>query len=264
MNLLKDKRVLIVGMASDRSIAYGVAKAMHAQGASLAFSYQNERLAPRVKKLAAEFESELVFPCDVSLDEEIDGLMDSLEKEWGQLDILVHSVAFAPSDQLTENYVENINREGFRIAHDISSYSFSALAKAAQKKLLHKNSNLLTMTYLGANQAIPCYNTMGLAKASLEANVRYLAADLGPQGIRVNAVSAGPIRTLAASGIKQFKQMLNYSEQISPMRANVTTEQVGNAAAFLCSDLASGITGEIIYVDNGFHIMGMANLANQA
>ncbi len=255
MGFLSNQNILIVGMASNRSIAYGVAKAMQAQGANLAFSYQNDRLEARVRKLANELGSDLAFPCDVSCDKSINQLFHTLQNHWDHCDTIVHSVAFAPSDQLTHDYLNNITREGFRIAHDISSYSFAALAKAAQP-MMSPGGNLLTMTYLGSSQAIPCYNTMGLAKASLEANVRYLAADLGPKGLRVNAISAGPIRTLAASGIKHFKQMLSHSEQMAPMRANVTIEQVGNTAAFLSSELASGITGEIIYVDNGLHIMG--------
>ena len=257
---LAGKKALIVGLASNRSIAYGIAEAMHSQGAELAFTYQNDRLADRVKKLAGHFNSNLLFPCDVAHDQEIDQLMLQLKTEWKQIDILVHSVAFAPGDQLEGHFLNNITREGFNIAHDISSYSLAALAKAAhQHQLLKQGSAIVAMTYLGSVKAVPCYNTMGLAKASLEANVRYLALCLGPEGIRVNAISAGPIRTLAASGIKGFKKMLDYNAKINPLRQNITTEQVGNTTAFLCSDLASGITGEIIHVDAGFNIVGMTD-----
>jgi len=261
MGMLEGKKILVVGMASERSIAFGVAKALYEQGATLAFSYQNEKLAPRVKKMALQFESELAFPCDVAIDEEITGLFSRLSDKWDHLDGMVHSVAFAPADQLTGNFADNITREGFRIAHDISSYSLAGLAKAAHQTLMKKNGAIATMTYLGSTRAIPCYNTMGLAKASLEANVRYLAAGLGPDNIRVNAISAGPIRTLAASGIKDFKEMLAYTESVAPLRTNVTIAQVGNSTAFLMSDLASGITGEILHVDAGFHIMGMSETA---
>ena len=257
---LSGKKALIVGLASNRSIAYGVATAMHAQGATLAFTYQNERLKTRVEKLAKDFNSTLTFPCDVGIDEEIDTLMTQIKTTWNSIDILVHSVAFAPSDQLEGHFLKNISREGFAIAHDISSYSLSALAKSAHAhNLLQPGSAIAAMTYLGSTKAMPSYNTMGLAKASLEASVRYLAMCLGPEGIRVNAVSAGPIRTLAAAGIKGFKQMLTQNEKTTPLRHNVTTEQVGNSTAFLCSDLASGITGEILHVDAGFNIVGMPN-----
>ncbi|MBM93466.1 MAG: enoyl-[acyl-carrier-protein] reductase FabI [Legionellales bacterium] len=261
---LSGKKALIIGMASNRSIAYGVAQAMHAQGATLAFTFQNERLSARVTKLAQTFNSTLLFPCDVSDDLAIDALMDSVKQHWDNIDILIHSVAFAPSDQLEGHFLKNITRDGFKMAHDISSYSLAALAKAAhQKNLLQSGSAITAMTYLGATRAMPSYNTMGLAKASLEANVRYLALCLGPEGIRVNAVSAGPIRTLAASGIKGFKNMLDYNAKVTPLKQNVTTEQVGNATAFLSSDLASGITGEIMHVDAGFNMVGMADLSEQ-
>jgi enoyl-[acyl-carrier protein] reductase I len=257
MGFLKGKRVLIVGLASNRSIASGVAAAMHEQGAELAFSYQNEKLQPRVEKMAAEWDSTLTFPCDLGDDQSITDLFESLSKTWDGLDIIVHSAAFAPGGQLDGNYVDAVTREGFAIAHDISSYSFVALAKAARSLLQNRNGALLTMSYLGAEKALPNYNVMGLAKASLEANIRYMANALGPENIRVNGISAGPIRTLAASGVKSFRKMLKYYENATPMRRNITIEDVGNTAAFLCSDLAAGITGEIIHVDNGFHMVGM-------
>lgn len=262
MGLLDKKRALIVGLASDRSIAYGIAEAMHREGAELAFAYQGEKLKERVTKMVEnDFKSDLVFSCDVSSDEEIENLFKQLGKHRDSLDILVHSVAYAPADQLKGDYLENVNREGFRIAHDISSYSLAALTKAALPMMQRQKGikgvplggAILTLSYLGAEKALQNYNIMGLAKASLEANVRYLANSLGPKNIRVNAISAGPIRTLAASGISGFRSMLKYNEAVTPLRQNTTTEQVGNAAAFLCSDLASGITGEVLHVDGGFH-----------
>lgn len=260
MGFLSGKRALIVGVASNRSIAWGVAQAMHREGAELAFSYPNEKMGVRVSKLAAECDSNIVLPCDVSSDEQIDDLFSSLGKHWDGLDIIVHSVAYAPADQLAGDYLDCVTREGFRIAHDISSYSFAALAKAGRPMLQGRNGALLTMSYLGAVQTIPNYNVMGIAKASLEANVRYLAQSLGPEGIRVNGVSAGPIRTLAAAGISNFRKLLDTFAGTAPLRRNVSIEDVGNAAAFLCSDLASGITGEITYVDGGYNIVGMASL----
>ncbi|MCG8381137.1 MAG: enoyl-ACP reductase [Gammaproteobacteria bacterium] len=257
MGFLSGKRALIVGVASNRSIAWGIAQAMHREGAELAFTYMGDRLKDRVVKMAAECNSDIVLPCNVESDEEIETLFSELGKSWTEgFDILIHSVAFAPQDQLQGDYLDVVNREGFKIAHDVSSYSFSALAKAA-KSMLREDGALLAMTYLGAVQVLPNYNVMGLAKASLEANTRYLANSLGPQGIRVNAISAGPIKTLAAAGISDFKKLLGYVEETSPLRRNVTTEQVGNAAAFLCSDLASGITGQTVYVDSGASIIGM-------
>lgn len=258
MGFLQDKHALIVGVASNRSIAWGIAQAMHREGAKLAFTYQNDKLQSRVEKLAKECDSQIVLPCDVASDAAITSVCEQLAERWGTLDILVHSVGYAPKEQLEGNYLESVSREGFHIAHDISSYSFSALAKAAYPLLQGHPSALLTLSYLGAVRTVPNYNVMGLAKASLEANVRYLAESMGANGIRVNAVSAGPIRTLAASGISDFRKMLNYAEEAAPLRRNVTIEEVGNAAAFLCSDLASGITGEILYVDAGYHILGMA------
>ena len=257
MGMLTGKRALIVGLASNRSIAWGVAQAMHREGAELAFTYQNDKLSGRVAKMATNCNSEITIPCDVSSDEQIENVFTELQKTWDGLDIIIHSVAFAPREELNGAYLENSTREGFKTAHEISSYSFSALAKAGRSMMQGRNGALLTLSYLGAVRAIPNYNVMGLAKASLEANVRYLAHGLGPEGIRVNAVSAGPIRTLAASGIADFRSMLDYFEKNSPLRRNVTIDEVGNTAAFLCSDLASAITGEITYVDCGFNILGM-------
>jgi enoyl-[acyl-carrier protein] reductase I len=257
MGFLTGKNALIVGLASERSIAWGIANAMHREGAQLAFTYQNEKLQSRVEKYAAECDSEIVIPCDVSSDEQIDAVFKHLDDFWDHLDIIVHSVAFAPRDQLEGNYLDCVTREGFRIAHDISSYSFSALAKAGCNMMEGRDGALLTLSYLGAQAAIPNYNVMGLAKASLEANVRYMAHALGPDGIRVNAISAGPIKTLAAAGITDFKKMLDQVEKNTPLRRNVTIEEVGNVAAFLCSDLASAITGEIIFADCGYHTTGM-------
>ncbi|WP_150913385.1 enoyl-ACP reductase FabI [Marinobacter halotolerans] len=259
MGLLSGKRALIVGVASKLSIAHGIAEAFHQQGAELAFTYQNEKLKPRVAQFAEGWGSNLIFPCDVASDEEIENVFTELNKHWDKIDIIVHSVGFAPGDELNGNFVDVTTREGFRIAHDISSYSFVALAKAA-RGMMHENSALLTLSYLGAEKVLQNYNVMGLAKASLESNVRYMAGSLGRDGIRVNAISAGPIKTLAASGIKSFRKMLAENARRAPLRRNVTTEEVGNAAAFLCSDMASGITGEIMYVDGGFNITGMGEL----
>ncbi len=260
MGFLTGKKALVVGIASNRSIAYGIARAMHREGAELAFSYADERLKPRVEKFAAEFESDIVLPCDVSSDNEISDLFAQLGKRWQRLDALVHSVAFAPREALAGDYLENLDREGFRIAHDISSYSLAALSKAARPMMQGTNGSIITMTYLGSQRALPNYNIMGVAKASLEANVRYLAAALGPQGIRVNSVSAGPIKTLASAGIGDFKKILDEVATNAPLRRNVTIDDVGNTAAFLCSDLAAGITGENIYVDSGYNIVSMGVL----
>ena len=260
MGFLTGKRALIVGLASNRSIAWGIAKAMQREGAELAFTYQNDKLRERVEKLAGECGTEITVPCDVSKDEEIEAVFDHLDDYWDHLDIIVHSVAFAPRAELEGDYLDSVSRDGFRIAHEISSYSFSALAKAGCRMMEGRDGALLTLSYYGAEKALPNYNVMGLAKASLEANVRYMAQSLGPDGIRVNAVSAGPIRTLAAAGISNFRKMLNMMERTAPLRRNVTTDEVGNAAAFLCSDLASGITGEITYVDSGFNTVGMPPL----
>ena len=257
MGLLDNKRALIVGVASNRSIAWGIAQAMHREGAELAFTYQNEKLRGRVEKFAAELDSEITVPCDVSNDEEIQSVFEHLDDYWDSLDILIHSVAFAPKEQLDGEYLENVTRQGFLMAHEISSYSFSALGDAAREMMKGRSGAMLTLSYIGAVRAMPNYNVMGVAKASLEANVRYMASSLGPEGIRVNAISAGPIRTLAASGIKGMRDFLNHVENVSPLRRNVTIEEVGNVAAFLCSDYASAVTGEITYVDNGFNSIGM-------
>ena len=260
MSFLSGKKVLIVGIASNRSIAYGIAQAMHREGAELAFSYANDKLQPRVEKFAAEFDSDIVLPCDVADDDEITSLFEQLGTYWGELDALVHSIAFAPREALAGDYLENLDREGFRIAHDISSYSLAAMAKAARPMMQNTNGSIITMSYLGSERALPNYNIMGVAKASLEANVRYLAAALGPQGIRVNSISAGPIKTLASAGIGSFKKILDEVAKNAPLRRNVTIQQVGNVGAFLCSDLAAGITGENIYVDSGYNIVSMGVL----
>lgn len=258
MGFLTGKRALIVGVASDRSIAYGIARAMHDQGAELAFTFQNDKLGERVRKLAATLdETAPCLPMDVADDNQIAQCFADLSARQFDLDIVVHAVGFAPRDQLRGGFTESVTREGFAIAHDISAYSFCALAKAAQPMLAARNGNLLTLSYLGAVKAVPNYNVMGLAKASLESSVRFLAADLGAQGIRVNGISAGPIRTLAAAGIDGFRKMLKHVEQAAPLKRNVTAEDVGNAAAFLCSDLAAGITGEIVYVDGGYNTVAM-------
>ncbi|HPE80427.1 MAG: enoyl-ACP reductase [Chromatiaceae bacterium] len=258
MGFLDNKRALIVGVASNRSIAYGIAKAMHREGAELAFTYQGEKLRERVAGFAAEFGSDIVLPLDVGSDEEIDAAFTQLAQRWDGLDCLIHSVGFAPREQLEGSYIDAVTRDGFRIAHDISAYSLAALAKAGRAMMAGRKGAIVTMSYLGAVRTVPNYNVMGVAKAALEANVRYLADSLGPEGTRVNAVSAGPIRTLAASGISGFRGMLAEAEQKTPLRRNVTIDEVGNATAFLCSDLASGITGDVLYVDSGYHILGMA------
>jgi len=257
MGFLKNKKALIIGVASNRSIAWGVAQAMHQQGAELAFTYQNDRLKSRVEKLAAECGSSITLPCDGSDDANISSLFTELKSHWSEFDILIHSVAFAPKDELEGDFVDNTTREGSQLAHEISSYSLTALAKAC-RPMLSEQSSILSLSYLGAVKAMPNYNVMGLAKASLEANIRYMAYSMGPQGTRVNGISAGPIRTLAAAGIGDFRKMLDHVEANAPLRKNVSIEEVGNAAAFLCSDLASGITGEITYVDAGFSIVGMS------
>lgn len=257
MGFMAGKRALIVGLASNRSIAWGISQAFKREGAELAFTYQNDKLKPRVEKMAEELGSSLVYPLDVAYDDQIEALMESLGRDWDGFEVLVHSVGFAPRDQLAGTYVDSVTREGFQIAHDISSYSLAALAKAAMPHMENRNSAILTLSYLGAVRAVPNYNVMGLAKASLEANVRFLAADLGPKGIRVNAISAGAIKTLAAAGISGFRKMLSHMERVSPLRRNVTIDDVGNAAAFLCSDLAAGITSEILYVDGGYNTIGM-------
>ena len=259
MGFLAGKRILITGLLSNRSIAYGVAGAMHREGAELAFTYQNERFVDRVSKMAAEFDSRLVFACDVADDAQIGGLFTELGKSWDGLDGIVHSIAFAPTEALDGDFLEGLTREAFRISHEISAYSFPALVKAGLPMMLGRNASVLTMSYLGAVRTMPNYNVMGMAKASLEASVRYLAASLGPKGIRANAVSAGPIKTLAAAGIGSFGKLLAYNQKNAPLRRNVTIDEVGNVVAFLCSDLASGITGEVTYVDAGFNTTALGN-----
>lgn len=258
MGFLAGKRALIVGVATERSIAWGIAQAMHREGAELAFTYQGDKLKARVEPLAQSVGSKIVMPMDVNSDEQIAAGFDLLKREWGSLDIVVHAVAYAPREAIAGSFIENTSREAFRIAHDTSSYSLTALTRAALPLMEGRAGAVLTLSYLGAVRSIPSYNVMGLAKASLEANVRFLAADAGPKGIRVNGISAGPIKTLAAAGISGFRSMLNQVAQVAPLRRNVTLEDVGNAAAFLCSDLAGGITGEILYVDAGFNTVGMS------
>ena len=253
MGFLQDKKILITGLLSNRSIAYGIANACHREGASLAFTYQTAELKDRVANLASDFGSAPVLPCDVSDDGQIESLFASLKAEWDGLDGMVHSIAFAPREALKGGFLDGLTRDGFRVAHDVSAYSFAALAKAALPMMEGRKASLLTLTYLGAIRAVPNYNVMGLAKASLEATVRYLAQDLGPRGIRVNGISAGPIKTLAAAGISGFGKILKAVEDAAPLRRNVTTDDVGNAAAFLLSDLAAGITAEITYVDAGYN-----------
>ena len=259
MGLLAGKRILVTGLLSNRSIAYGVARAMHREGAELAFAYQNDRFQERVSKLAADFGSTLILPCDVQEDSQIDELFSRIGDAWGGIDSVVHSIAYAPSDALEGDFLEGLSRDAFRISQEISAYSFPAMAKAARPLMAGRSGSLLTLSYLGAVRTMPNYNIMGLAKASLEASIRYLAACLGPAGTRVNAVSAGPIKTLAASGIGSFGKLLSFNERNAPLRRNVTIDEVGNAAAFMCSDLASGITGEIMYVDGGFNTTALGN-----
>jgi enoyl-[acyl-carrier protein] reductase I len=258
MPFLSGRRALIVGVATERSIAWGIAQAMHREGAELSFSYVNDKMKERVVPLAESVGSRLTMALDVTVDGEIEAAFERLKREWGGLDILVHAVAYAPREALTGDFVSSTSRDAFRVAHDVSSYSLTALARAAQPLMQGRPGAILTLTYLGAMRSIPSYNVMGLAKASLEANVRFLAADLGPQGTRVNGISAGPIKTLAAAGIPGFRKMLNHVAQVAPLRRNVSLEDVGNAGAFLCSDLAAGITGEILYVDAGFSTVGMS------
>lgn len=261
MGFLTGKRALIAGIASNRSIAYGIAKAMHREGAELAFTYPNDRMKGRVEKIAIEFGSEIILECEAGSDDSINQCFTDLGKTWDGLDIVIHSIGFAPKEELEGSIVDNTTREGSQIAHDISAFSFLAMAKAAKPLMQDReNPSLLTLSYLGAVSSIPNYNVMGMAKASLEASVRFMAADLGPQGIRVNCISAGPIRTLAAMGIKGFRSMLDQFSNAAPLRRNVTIEEVGNAAAFLSSDLASGITAEIMYVDGGYSTVGMTGI----
>jgi enoyl-[acyl-carrier protein] reductase I len=255
--ILAGKRALIVGVATDRSIAWGIAQALHAQGAELAFTYAGDKFRERVEPLAHSLGSQHVLALDVTDDAQIEAVFATLQRDWGSLDVLVHAVAFAPREALAGSFVAQTSREAFRIAHDVSSYSLTALARAAAP-LMVKGGAVLTLSYLGAVRSIPGYNVMGLAKASLEANVRFLAADLGPHNVRVNGISAGPIKTLAAAGIPGLRKMMARVAEVAPLRRNVTLEDVGKAAAFLCSDMASGVTGEILYVDNGFSTVGMS------
>ena len=252
MPLLAGKKILVTGVLSNRSIAYGIAKAARREGAELALTYQNERFKDRVTEMAQELGSKLALPCEVTNDAEIGALFESLKRQWDGLDGLVHAIAFAPREAIAGDFLDGLSREAFAQAHDISAYSFPALAKAALPMMQGRQAAMVTLTYLGAERVVPNYNTMGLAKASLEASVRYLAASLGPKGIRVNGISAGPIKTLAAAGISGFGKILKFVEEHAPLRRNVTTEEVGNVAAFLLSDLASAVTGEILYVDSGF------------
>ncbi|MFP5374015.1 MAG: enoyl-ACP reductase [Gammaproteobacteria bacterium] len=264
MGFLQGKRALVTGIASQRSIATGIAEAMHREGAELALTYQNDKLKPRVDAAAAEYGSDLVLPLDVADDAQIEACFARLGERWSDgFDILVHAIAFAPREAIAGQFLDGLTRENFAMAHDISAYSLAALAKAARPHMQGRNGAILTLTYLGAERALVGYNLMGVAKASLESTVRYLACNLGPEGIRVNAISAGPIKTLAAAGIAGFRKILGHVEENAPLRRTVTIEDVGNAAAFLCSDLASGITGEITYVDAGYNILGMTGIVNE-
>ena len=261
MGFLQGKRALITGIASERSIASGIAEAMHREGAELAFTYQNEKLKSRVEAAAAEFGSDIVIPLDVTSDAQIIECFEALSGPWGDgFDILVHAIAYAPREAIAGQFLDGLTRENFAIAHDISAYSLAALSSAARPMMAGRNGAILTLSYLGAERALQGYNVMGVAKASLEATVRYLAYNLGPEGIRVNAVSAGPIKTLAAAGIGGFRKILGHVEENAPLRRAVTIEEVGNVAAFLCSDLASAVTGEVTYVDSGYNILGMTGL----
>ncbi|MBS0215591.1 MAG: enoyl-ACP reductase [Proteobacteria bacterium] len=260
MGFLQGKRALITGIASQRSIATGIAEAMHREGAELVLTYQNEKLKSRVEDAAAEYGAKLVLPLDVADDAQINECFAQLGQHWDGLDILVHCIAFAPREAIEGDFLDGITRENYHIAHDISAYSLAALGKAARPLMKGRNGAILTLSYLGAERALANYNTMGVAKASLEATVRYMAMSVGPEGTRVNAISAGPIRTLAASGVANFRKMLTQFEAVAPLRRTVTIEDVGNTAAFLCSDLAKGITGEVTYVDSGYNIMGMSGI----
>jgi enoyl-[acyl-carrier protein] reductase I len=261
MGFLQGKRALITGIASERSIASGIAEAMHREGAQLAFTYQTDKLKSRVEKAAEEYGSNIVIPLDVTSDEQIANCFSELGKHWTDgFDILVHAIAYAPREAIAGQFLDGLTRESFAIAHDISAYSLAALAKAARPQMQGRNGSIVTLSYLGAERALQGYNVMGVAKASLEATVRYLAYNLGPEGTRVNAISAGPIKTLAAAGIAGFRKILGHVEENAPLRRTVTIEQVGNVAAFLCSDLAAGVTGEVTYVDSGYNILGMTGL----
>ena len=263
MGFLQGKRALITGIASERSIASGIAEAMHQQGAELAFTYQTDKLKSRVEKAAASYGSDIVLPLDVAGDASISNCFEQLGKRWDGFDILIHAIAYAPREAIAGQFLDGLTRENFAMAHDISAYSLAALAKAARPAMAGRNGSILTLSYLGAERALEGYNVMGVAKASLESTVRYLAYNLGPEGIRVNAVSAGPIKTLAAAGISGFRKILGHVEENAPLRRTVTIEDVGNVAAFMCSDLASGVTGEITYVDAGYNILGMTGLGGE-
>ena len=260
MGVLQGKRALITGVASQRSIASGIADAMHREGAQLAFTYQNEKLKSRVEDAAKEYGSDIVIPLDVADDTQIEACFDALKKHWDSFDILVHAVAYAPREAIEGEFLDGLTRENWNIAHEISAYSLAAMAKAARPMMANRNGAIVTLSYLGAERALANYNVMGVAKASLEATVRYLALNLGPEGTRVNAISAGPIKTLAAAGIANFRKMLGHVEAYAPMRRSVSIEDVGNVAAFLCSDLAAGVTGEVTYVDAGYNILGMTGI----
>ena len=261
MGFLQGKRALITGIASERSIASGIAEAMHREGAQLAFTYQTDKLKSRVEKAAEEYGSSIVIPLDVTSDEQIANCFSELGKHWTDgFDILVHAIAYAPREAIAGQFLDGLTRENFAIAHDISAYSLAAMAKAARPQMQGRNGSIVTLSYLGAERALQGYNVMGVAKASLEATVRYLAYNLGPEGTRVNAISAGPIKTLAAAVIAGFRKILGHVEENAPLRRTVTIEQVGNVAAFLCSDLAAGVTGEVTYVDSGYNILGMTGL----
>ena len=262
MGFLQGKRALITGIASQRSIANGIAEVMHREGAELAFTYQSEKLKSRVEDVATRLGSEIVIPLDVADDAQIDACFAELGKHWDGFDILIHSIGYAPREAIEGDYLDGLTRENFRIAHDISAYSLSALAKAGRPMMKGRNGSILTLSYLGAERALANYNVMGVAKAALESSVRYLALNLGPEGTRVNAISAGPIKTLAAAGIANFRKMLGHFEAHAPLRRSVTIEDVGNVAAFLCSDLAAGVTGEITYVDAGYNILGMTGIGD--
>lgn len=258
MGFLSDKKALIVGVASNRSIAWGIAEAMAREGADLAFTYQNEKLRSRVEQCAKACGSDIVLPLDVADDDQINAVFEELGQRWDGLDSLVHAVGFAPREELQGSFVDNTTRDGWALSQDISAYSLVALARAARPMMRERNASIVTLTYLGGERALPNYNVMGPAKAALETAVRYMAADLGGEGTRVNAVSAGPVRTLAASGIADFRRMLEHNARVAPLRRNVSLEEVGNATAFLCSDLAAGITGEVVHVDAGFHAVALA------
>ena len=262
MGFLQGKRALITGIASERSIASGIAEAMHREGAELAFTYLNDKLKPRVEKAAAALDSTIVLPLDVSSDEQIESCFEALGQHWDGFDILVHAIAYAPREAVSGEFLDGLTRENWAVAHDISAYSLAAMSKAARPLMAGRNGSILTLSYLGAVRALQNYNVMGVAKASLEATVRYLALNLGPEGTRVNAISAGPIKTLSAAGISNFRKMMGHFEENAPLRRAVSIEDVGNTAAFLCSDLARGITGEVTYVDAGYNILGMTGIGD--